>query len=246
MNQNRTNLFLLSSVCLAFVWIAISCNSNEKKLQVPIGWYQTWVPSVYEIGMDEGVQLEGNKVATIKCTDAPDTGDCGIMAQYCSVDAYRGKRIRLKGSIQTKDVTGWAGFWMRIDQPDSARMQYFDNMEDRGVKATTGWREYEIVLDVPADAKAMGFGALLNGAGQMWFGKMSIDEVGTDVPVTGKQTGTYILTAAKESKNDTLDYQHTNKAELERNYKTSRFEERVCGPEATSILTGITNLSFDK
>jgi hypothetical protein len=43
-----------------------------------------------------------------------------------------------------------------------------------------------LVLDVPADAKAIYYGALLSGNGKLWMtADTQFEEVNQDVPVTG-------------------------------------------------------------
>ncbi len=37
---------------------------------------------------------------------------------------------------------------------------------------------YEVVLDVPADAAGISFGALLNGRGEIWLNGVKFDVVG--------------------------------------------------------------------
>ena len=44
---------------------------------------------------------------------------------------------------------------------------------------------YEVVLDVPADATGISFGALLNGRGEIWLNGVKFDVVGQDVHTTG-------------------------------------------------------------
>ena len=46
-------------------------------------------------------------------------------------------------------------------------MVAFDNMQNRSIKGTSGWQEYEVVLDVPQDAKVVGPEVLPTGAQTM-------------------------------------------------------------------------------
>lgn len=237
----RTFSFMVFILCLA------GCGNQQTALITPRGWYlETGEPASYEIGVEEGVDVEGKKVATIKSIPNEwDSSTCGVMAQYCSVEKYLGKRIRLRGSIKTSVVNGWAGLWMRIDQPDSIRMQYFDNMYERGVTGTSAWKGYEVVLDVPENGKAMGFGAILGGTGQMWFGNISIDVVGTDVPTTAKRIEVMALDAYDAPKNDSIDYKNLNKAELEKGYRQARHNSKDCQTFGAVMLPEETNLAFD-
>ena len=97
-------------------------------------------------------------------------------------NSYAGKKITLVGYVKTENVTeGYAGLWMRID-PSVA----FDNMSSRGIKGTTDWKKYEIVLDVPTNASNLAYGALLNGTGQIWFSNLKFEIVDNSVPNSDK------------------------------------------------------------
>lgn len=60
-------------------------------------------------------------------------------------------------------------------------------MQGRPIKGTSGWKKYEIVLDVPNEASNIAFGALLNGTGQIWVDNVHFDIVGNSVPTTGQR-----------------------------------------------------------
>lgn len=247
MKQPNSSLFTLCSVYVVLLLLHVGCARQPKTLIVPKGWYTPENQVLYESGIDEGVEMEGKKVATIRSvTEEIDSTGYGMLAQYCSAAPYLGKRIRLKGYLKTADVPNMACLWMRIDQADSMRMEYFDNMNDRGATGTSAWKPYDIVLDVPADAKALAFGALLCGSGQMWFGNLSIETVGKDVPTTGKHKGTYPIADYSKPHKDTTDYQHLNKAELEKEYKMARYDSKDCAPMDVSYVQELTNLGFDQ
>jgi hypothetical protein len=72
---------------------------------------------------------------------------------------------------------------MRVDKGET--VVGFDNMERRAIRGTQPWTTYEVVLDVPADATGISFGALLNGRGEIWLNDVKVDVVGQDVPTTG-------------------------------------------------------------
>jgi hypothetical protein len=72
---------------------------------------------------------------------------------------------------------------MRVDGPSG--MLRFDNMGDRPIQGTLGWRRYSVVLDVPTNSSGIFFGLLLSGPGKVWIAHARLDAVGGDVPVTG-------------------------------------------------------------
>jgi hypothetical protein len=148
-------------------------------------------PDSYDMGIDKGAGQDGKNAATIKSIDKKIKG-FGTLMQICLPDKYLGKRVRMTGYMKTKDVSEWAGFWFRVDQPNSNISSSFDNMHDgkrnRSVKGTTDWMKYEIVLDVALDASDLAFGALLSGTGQIWFNKISFEVVDKSVETTGNDT----------------------------------------------------------
>jgi hypothetical protein len=59
-------------------------------------------------------------------------------------------------------------------------------MYDRGIKGTSDWKRYDVVLDVPPAATDISFGILLADAGEVWLSDAKLEAVGTDVPVTNQ------------------------------------------------------------
>lgn len=155
---------------------------------LPSGWYPAGSkPGNYIMGIDKGTGQDGKNTATIQSIGKVTNG-FGTLMQDFLPDKYRGKRIRMTGFMKSKDVIGWAGFWLRMDQPGSQQSaSYFDNMHDRSIRGNTDWKKYEIVLDVPADAINIAFGALLNEAGQIWFDNIKFEVVDNSVPTTGSK-----------------------------------------------------------
>ncbi|HKZ37163.1 MAG TPA: hypothetical protein VJ184_05905, partial [Chryseolinea sp.] len=142
-------------------------------------------PKSYDMGVDKGAGKDGKNAATIKSI-AADIKGFGTLMQDFPPDNFLGKRIRMSGFVKTKDVTGWSGLWLRIDQKGSREPLGFDNMHDgkidRSIKGTTKWKKYDIVLDVPSEASNLAFGALLVGTGQIWFDNLKfeiVDKAGT-------------------------------------------------------------------
>lgn len=154
---------------------------------VPKNWFVAGsVPKSYEMGIGKGEGQNGSNAATIKSVDKKPNG-FGTLMQNCRPDKFLGKRVRMSGYMKSRDVSEWAGFWLRVDQEGSQRPLAFDNMGSRPVKGTTDWAKYEIVLDVPANASNIAFGALLDETGQIWFDNIKFEIVDNSVPVTGDE-----------------------------------------------------------
>ncbi len=97
----------------------------------------------------------------------------GVATGTFPLDVARGKKVRYTGWIKTSDLDGWAGLWWRVDGPDGSLA--FDNMQDRAPKGSTGWKHYEIELEVPAEATNINFGVLMPGDGTAWFDDLRVE-----------------------------------------------------------------------
>jgi hypothetical protein len=149
---------------------------------VPKGWLLAGSkPEEFESGVDAEQMYQAHASAFLKSKQTSVDGFATLM-QRVTAEQYKGKRIRLSGLLKSQDVVGWAGLWMRVDQRKDAVA--FDNMQDRSIKGTTGWRRYDVVLDVPKDATGVSFGILLAGTGEVWLSSTKFDVAGDDVPVT--------------------------------------------------------------
>jgi hypothetical protein len=151
--------------------------------QFPSGWFASGsAPKEYEVRIDRTEHYSGKASGFITCKTDQPTG-FGTLMQVFKADKFHGKRVRMTGYVKTEDVATWAGLWMRVDGPAGAILA-FDNMQDRPIRGTIGWEEYEVVLDVPANSVNISFGLLLAGRGKAWADDFAFEEVGTDVAVT--------------------------------------------------------------
>lgn len=165
------------------IGLAITLSSFE----IPAGWFKSGSePNSYYMGIEKGAGLDGKNAATIKSIEEKITG-FGTLMQCFVAEKYLGKRIRLSGFVKTKDVTGKACFWLRVQQANSQQSLSFDNMNNRPITGTSEWKKYEIILDVPANASKISYGALVKGTGQIWFDNLSFEVVDNSVPTTGKK-----------------------------------------------------------
>ena len=107
----------------------------------------------------------------------------GTYMDTISAAAYRGKRVRLRGVVETANVTGWTGLWLRVDDAN-AKMLAFDNMGKRRLVGTLAPAAQSVVLDVPNEAEHLAFGVLVSGSGEVWTSEVVIEIVAEDVPTT--------------------------------------------------------------
>jgi hypothetical protein len=150
----------------------------------PSGWYVAGSnPADYEAGVDVQTAYNNHPSAYLRAKK-PAVQGFGTLMQDFRAEKYAGKRVRLSAFTKAEGVQEWAGLWMRVDK--GSTMAAFDNMQDRPIKGTTGWRNDQVVLDVPQDASGIFFGILLTGPGAVWLNSVKFEVVGTNVPTTGK------------------------------------------------------------
>jgi len=170
---------------LAFDLVPASTTSLEVE-----GWKLAGsVPEAYEQGEDHEFGLAASRY--LRSTQ-PSIDGFGTTMRITDAAGARGRRLRLSATIRSEDVAAWAGLWLRVDGAASAKkrgdMLAFDNMQDRPIRGTTAWRQYQVVLDVPEAAEGLAFGVLLAGTGQVWFKNLSLEPVERSVRVTGSTT----------------------------------------------------------
>jgi len=170
----------------------IAACSLAVQAAAPKGWYMAGnKPSLYESGVDEQAVLNGLPSAYMKSIQPVPEG-FGTLMQNFDASQYVGQRVRFSALVKSDSVERWAGLWMRIDGKSTDPAQKtlaFDNMMDRPIKGTTGWQNYDVVLDVPQGATGIFFGILMDGPGEVWLNSVSFTTVGTGVPTTGAQFG---------------------------------------------------------
>ena len=150
----------------------------------PKGWFVTEsAPKLYESGLDTDTPCEGPRSAYLRSLQ-PSPSGYGTFMQAFDAEAFRGKRLRFSAVVRTEDVQGWAGLWMRVEGEEPREPLAFDNMQSRALTGTTPCKRYDVVLDVPPEAKAILAGLMLSGTGTAWVGAVRFEPVDTSVPVT--------------------------------------------------------------
>lgn len=176
----KTLIFSLAVIAL-FTFVSFTGSTSTKSINpsfdLPNGWFIAGNnPNSYKMGIDKTMGKDGKNAATIKSAKKKIKG-FGTLMQMCKADKYKGKKVKMSGSMKSENVKDWAGFWLRVDGA-SGECLAFDNMQDRSVKKTTDWTNYEITLNVSEGASNLAYGALLSGTGQIWFDNITFEIVG--------------------------------------------------------------------
>jgi len=150
----------------------------------PRGWFVTGsAPNDFEAGTEASTRTPRAASAYVRAK--ADSQGFATLMQTIDATAYQGKRVRLSGFLRSKDA-GKGALWMRVDGADK-KTAAFDNMDNRAQQGDQSWQHFDVVLDVPADARDIAFGLMLQNKGEVWADGLAFDVVGKDVPVTGGQ-----------------------------------------------------------
>ena len=165
---------------VAGLFLAKSNLNAQKKLNAPKieGWFLAGSkPECYNFGLDKVVYKTGSSSAFLESTQKKIDGFGTLMQSFLAKD-YLGQRVKMTAYIKSKDVSDWAGMWLRIDPKNGGEnMSGFDNMQDRPITGTQEWTKCEIILDVPEESATLNFGVLLSGTGKVWVDSFSFEIV---------------------------------------------------------------------
>ncbi len=128
----------------------------------PTGWFGGPVGSILA---DNQIVHSGKWAARIE-RSASTAESFSTMTKSIPVD-FAGNTIEFHGFLRLKDVSGFAGLWMREDGENGETLQ-FDNMQGQGLKGTHEWAEYAIKLPLDSAARKLFFGVLIEGTGSVW------------------------------------------------------------------------------
>lgn len=137
----------------------------------PHGWFDS-VGHVSEVSTSYAVRVvarddsaPGMCLMMFKTTALPR--EFASVMQRFGASFLAGRTIRLEGEIRTRDVDGWAGFWLRADGEDVPNI-FFDNMNGRRVEGTVNWEKHAVEARLPSDTYWLNIGVIFQGSGVVW------------------------------------------------------------------------------
>ena len=117
----------------------------------------------YQATLSADAAFEGHYGASVRrVTPAKGHNEFGGFIQIARAAPWRGQRVLMRAWIKTIQADA-GSMWLRIDAADNYLLM--DNMGNRTIKGTTGWSQYEIVMDVPQRAEYLVYGVFLIGGG---------------------------------------------------------------------------------
>lgn len=154
---------------------------------MPQGWrISGQTPEKYEIGLFKAGGYNGSSNCGVIRASKKDyfENEYASMIQTISSQRYLGRRIRLTGYMKCRGVTAWAGLFIRVDNDLSKEPLTFDNMHDRAMTGSMNWTQKSVEIDVPLNGSKITFGALLHGAGIVFFDDLMIEDIGPSTIVS--------------------------------------------------------------
>jgi len=142
---------------------------------VPVGWHRIGGRTGYEIRVDPSGGRGGSACVLLHGSDPPKETFTGV-SQSVDATPWRGQRLSVSAWIRSEGMDDWGGLYVRVDDVSGKRLA-FGNNRKLPVRGTTGWRRYQVVLDVPKNAKTLSFGVHLNGNGSLWADDFSLEQV---------------------------------------------------------------------
>jgi hypothetical protein len=160
----------------------MSCEKEDSGKNEPHGWLLAGShPEEYIIGIEDQDAQHGEKSGYIESVSDTAHG-FGTLMQWCVVDSFRGKRLRMTGYVQSlASQTSYSMMWVRVDDYDKQITADFDNMDDRPLRGTNYWTKCVIVFDVSESTNAVYYGLILLGPGKAWFDNISFEIVDSSV-----------------------------------------------------------------
>lgn len=135
---------------------------QQKNGSAPTGWYV--LPAGSAVADQQTVHT-GRWSVRLERTPAT-TGSFSAITKSLPID-FLGGTVELRGFLRTKDVSDFAGLWLREDG-DGGQMLRLENMQGQHVNGTRDWAEYAIKLPLDRAAKRLYLGLLMAGTGTLW------------------------------------------------------------------------------
>jgi hypothetical protein len=167
--------YILAAAAAATTVLALAAT----RVPLPPSWHVSGDnPDKFTAGVDTSPEGRGAKFLLNKTSDGAAWAS---LIQTVQAQRYLGQRVRFRAHLRTLDMSDWGGLWMSVNTNDGKTLAFY-NTHDNPVKGTSDWQERSIVLDVPADAGVISFGAIGAGTGQVWMEPVAFETVGRDVP----------------------------------------------------------------
>ena len=135
--------------------------------------------------------FQGNRAALVDSSGSEFHEQSELM-QTIDARPWRGKRLKYRAAVKTAEVGEGVGspiwwLWCKVDRPRDADGKMQPGASDLGRPRpleNAGWKHYEIVLDVAADATQVTLGLGVTGRGKVWLDDVTLEAVDASVEIT--------------------------------------------------------------
>jgi erythromycin esterase len=108
--------------------------------------------------------------------EVPEIRERSFGLASCSLPVQHlvGKRLRLSAALKTREVAGYFSLFLRAEAGEYPVA--VSRIPDENIpQNTTPWKRYSIEMDIPQEATALYFGAVIMGKGTAWADEFSLD-----------------------------------------------------------------------
>ncbi len=149
----------------------------------------------YQFESDFETVLDGNASVSIRSVHPVEPHWTAGIWQIVDAEAFRSQRLKYSGILRTESTSPEAAasamLWLRADD-EIGRVVAFQNSIGQFVSQEGAWSEAAIVIEIPATASSIHYGASLMGNGTAWVDRLSVESVDLTYPTTappyGRQT----------------------------------------------------------
>jgi hypothetical protein len=174
--SERRSTVVENSASPGAVSLNLSDDSQSTKM-APYGWIKAsnWAgkggpvrETDYELVTDHANVSHGKSSALLRSTRSVDSSSYGAILQRVNVGKLAGQRVMFSAYLATQDARAGASLWFRVND-QQGNVVAFEDMGLSKVVATTPWKQYSIVIDVPDTAATLLYGTILYGDGTVWM-----------------------------------------------------------------------------
>lgn len=157
---------------------------EEEEAEIPMHWGRGGNDlNSYRLDSDRTIVWSGSASARLAVIEGADPVGFSTILQAMAADGFRGKRLEFSGFVRTEGALASGGLWfVAVDAHGFAVA--FDNMGTRRISGNTAWGQHSIVLDIPATAQSISYGAILVWRGSLWLDEVRIHAVDSSVATT--------------------------------------------------------------
>ena len=150
--------------------------ATDPSWRIPAGWTaRESVHGEYRVGIDHRIVHAGQSSRFLRSLVERPTGAVTVFQRF-QAKRYQGGRVRLTAFLRSEAVSG-AFVALGTEGADATT----------DVSGTTGWKKYELVMDIPRRCESITVFLTLRGSGTIWADDFRFEQVDSSVPVSVRE-----------------------------------------------------------